>query len=130
MIVVDATAVTDALTCAPGSDALRALLAGEELHALHLLDHQVVAAVHALRGTGHLSAARAADVLTDYEDLPVERWAQAAPLRLRALQLSGAHTSPDAAAHVALAQALGCPLVTRDPALARAAGHLVAVPAV
>jgi predicted nucleic acid-binding protein len=127
VIVVDSTAVTDALTGAPGSDGVRAVLAGEELHAPALLDYQVVAAVRALTRGGHLSPGRAVDVLTDFEDLPLWRWAAAAPLRRRALQLGGTGTGTDDAAYVALAQALGCPLVTRDAGLARGAGHLVAV---
>ncbi len=45
MIVVDASAVVDALSGHPGTDMLRARLASEELHAPTLLDHEVLSAL-------------------------------------------------------------------------------------
>ncbi len=69
-----------------------------------------------------MSAARALDVLTDFEDLPVHRWAAGDALRRRAFDLRQNLTAYDGA-YVALAEALECPLVTRDVRLARAAGH-------
>jgi predicted nucleic acid-binding protein len=126
VIVVDSTAVLDALTCPQGSEALRGVLAAEEVHVPALVDYEVVAGVRALVRAGALSSARGQDVLTDLDDLPLWRWEPADPLRRRALQLSTT-MSAEGAACVALAQALGCPLVTRRPELGRAAGHLVPV---
>ena len=122
MIVVDSAAVVDALTAVPGSDALRARLATEELHAPSLVDFEVVSALRGLTLGGHLSVTRAEDLLTDFEDLPVQRWPSAHALRKRAFQLRNNLSAYDAA-YVALAEALDCPLVTRDGRLARSSGH-------
>ena len=122
MIVVDSAAVVDALTNLTGTDELRAYLAAEELHAPSLLDYEVVSAVRGLTLGGHLSAARAQDVLTDFEDLPIRRWPSADALRRRVFQLRDNISAYDAA-YVALAEALGCPLLTRDSQLAWSSGH-------
>ncbi len=50
------------------------------------------------------------------------RWAASGPLRRRTFALRAALSAYDAA-YVALAEALDCPLVTRDERLARSAGH-------
>lgn len=126
MIVIDASAVVDALTVAPGTEALREFLAAHELHAPALLDFEVVAALRGLTLAGHISAARARESLTDYDALPIQRWLAEAPLRLRAYALRDNLSAYDAA-YVALAEALGCPLVTRDMRLARSASHAAAV---
>jgi len=122
VIVVDATVVVDALTGVTGSDEPRVRLRTEELHAPMLLDFEVVAAVRGLTLGGHLSAARADDVLTDYDELPLRRWEAAHPLRRRAFWLRHNVSAYDGA-YVALAEALNCPLLTRDARLARAGGH-------
>lgn len=122
MIVVDSAAVVDALAAAPGTGELRDQLATEELHAPSLIDFEVVAALRGLTLGGHLSVARAADLLTDYDDLPLQRWASAHALRRRAFELRDNISAYDAA-YVALAEALDCPLLTRDGRLARSTGH-------
>lgn len=122
MIVVDSAAVVDALATAPGSQELRAYLATQELHAPSLLDFEVVSAVRGLTLGGRLSPDRAQDLLTDFDDLAVRRWPSADPLRRRALQLRDNVSAYDAA-YVALAEALGCPLLTRDARLVRTTGH-------
>lgn len=119
---MDSAAVVDALTAVAGSDALRARLAAEELHAPSLVDFDVVAALRGLTLGGHLSVTRAEDLLTDFDDLPVQRWPSADALRRRAFQLRNNVSAYDAA-YVALAEALDCPLVTRDGRLARSSGH-------
>lgn len=122
MIVVDSAAVVDALTAVAGTDGLRAQLATEELHAPSLVDFEVVSALRGLTLGGHLSATRAEDLLTDFDDLPLQRWESADALRRRAFQLRDNISAYDAA-YVALAEALDCPLVTRDGRLARSTGH-------
>ncbi len=122
MIVVASAAAVDALTAVNGTDELRAHLAREELHAPHLIDFEVVSALRGLTLGGYLSASRAEDLLTDFNDLPLQRWPSADALRRRAFQLRNNLSAYDAA-YVALAEAIGCPLVTRDGRLARSSGH-------
>lgn len=122
MIVVDSSAVVDALTAVAGTDELRAHLARDDLHAPTLVDFEVVSALRGLTLRGHLSATRAQDVLSDFDDLPIHRWPSADALRRRAFQLRDNVSAYDAA-YVALAEALNCPLVTRDSRLARSSGH-------
>ena len=126
MIVVDAAAVVDALTAVGGSDGLRAALASEELHAPALLDFEVVSALRGLTLSGKISATRAEDVLTDFEDLPIHRWPAGDALRRRAFSLRHNLSAYDAA-YIALAEALECPLLTRDARLARSTGHTARV---
>ncbi len=122
MIVVDSAAVVDALGAVAGGEALRSYLEAEELHAPMLLDFEVVSALRRLTLAEHLSAARAADLLTDFEDLSIERWPCADALRRRAFALRDNVSTYDTA-YVALAEALECPLLTRDSRLAGSSGH-------
>jgi predicted nucleic acid-binding protein len=122
VIVVDSAAVVDALSAVAGTDELRAHLAAEDLHAPSLVDFEVVSALRGLTLRGHLSVARAEDLLTDFDDLPLQRWPSADALRRRAFQLRENVSACDAA-YVALAEALDCPLLTRDVRLARSSGH-------
>ena len=61
-------------------------------------------------------------LLSDFDDLPIHRWPSAGGLRLRAFDLRDTLSAYDAA-YVALAEALDCPLLTRDARLGRAFGH-------
>ena len=122
MIVVDAVAVVDALTGLGDAQSLRERLEVEELHAPTVLDYEVVSSLRGLTRGRILSVARAEDLLADFEDLPVRRWPFADALRRRVFQLRDSISAYDAA-YVALAEALDCPLVTRDARLARSSGH-------
>ncbi|NHA69390.1 type II toxin-antitoxin system VapC family toxin [Phycicoccus flavus] len=126
MIVVDCAAVVDALAAVDGGEALEEELARNRLHAPSLLDYEVGSAVRGLVLGGHLGVNRARDLLADYDALPVRRWPDAAALRDRAFDLR-ANVSAYDAAYVVLAEALGCPLLTRDARLARAVAGLVEV---
>jgi predicted nucleic acid-binding protein len=126
VIIVDCTAVVDALTAIDGTDDLRAALADEELSAPALLDFEVVSALRGLTLRGHLTAKRAEDALTDFNDLEIRRWPAGDGLRRRAFQLRHNVSAYDAA-YVALAEALDCALLTRDVRLASASGHLVTI---
>ena len=96
MIVVDSAAVVDALTVASGSQDLRAELTAEELHAPTLLDFEIVSALRGLTLSGQLSAARAQDALTDFDDLAIQRWPSGAALQLGAFSLRDNLTAYDA----------------------------------
>lgn len=126
MIVVDCAAVVDALTAVEGSEDLRAALADEDLHAPTLLDFEVVSALRGLTLRNNISPARARDALTDFDALSIQRWPSAAPLRLRAYSLRDNLSAYDAA-YVVLAEALQCPVLTRDTRLARSSGHDVEI---
>lgn len=126
MIVVDCAAVVDSLTAVEGSDALASRLAEDDLHAPALLDFEVLAALRGLTHGGHLSAARAEDALADFDDLTIERWPLPEPLRRRVFALRENLSAYDAA-YVALAEALDCPLLTRDRRLARSSGHSASI---
>lgn len=123
MIVVDASTVVDHLW---GVDTKLLDAAPGRMHSPHLLDHEVVSALRRATMSGQMSATRADEALTDFADLRVVRWMAAADLRRRAFELRHDITAYDAA-YVALAEALDCPLVTRDERLARTAGRLVDV---
>jgi predicted nucleic acid-binding protein len=126
VIVVDCAALVDVLTGVEGSGGLRDRLVDEDLHAPSLVDYEVVSALRGMVRRGALDTARAAAVLTDLDDLPMERWPAHAELRRRAWELRDAVSAYDAA-YVALAEALDCPLVTRDVRLARSSGHTAVV---
>lgn len=122
MIVVDAAAVADSLTFVAGSVDLRAHLASEELHAPALLDFEFVSALRGLVLGGRLSVSRAEDALSDFDDLTIQRSPSSDTLRRRAFGLRDNLSAYDAS-YVALAEALECPLLTRDARLARSGGH-------
>lgn len=122
MIVVDASAIVDALTLPEGAEAVHDRIAGESLHAPHLLDIEVVSGLRGLVLGGDLSAFRGMDALTDYENLRIERWPATDGFRRRAFGLRHSLSAYDAS-YVTLAEALECPLVTRDQPLSRSGGH-------
>lgn len=101
-------------------------MAGERLHAPHLLDVEVASALRALTLGRHLTPGRAQDALSDFDDLLVERWPTTDALRRRSLELRHNVSAYDAT-YVALAEALGCPLLTRDRRLQRAVKDVVPV---
>jgi predicted nucleic acid-binding protein len=126
VIVVDTSAIVDALSLQDGTAGLRHRLANADLQAPHLIDYEVGSVVRGLANGGRLSEPRAMDLLTDFMDLPIERWPATGALLRRAFQLPHNLSSYDAA-YVVLAEALACPLVTRDARLAKAAPSTVEV---
>jgi predicted nucleic acid-binding protein len=126
VIVVDASALVDVLTRPTDAAQLRLVLAKSDLHAPAMLDYEVVSALRRRTLRLELSVTRAQDALTDFEDLSIRRWPLLDGLRRRVFSLRDSFTAYDAS-YVALAEALECPLVTRDQRLARAARELVEV---
>ena len=120
MIVVDASAILELLLNTPHAArvAERLFVAGETLHAPHLLDLEVAQVLRRYAAAGALTEERGTQALQDLGDLPFERYPHNLFLE-RIWELRHTLTAYDAA-YVALAEALAAPLVTRDAALAGA----------
>lgn len=121
MIVVDASVLAVALAddAADGAKA-RSRLRGETLTAPDLIDLEVLSVWRRLSGAGSLTARRATRAVEDLLVLPLRRVPHR-PLLGRCWQLR-ANLTPYDAAYVALAEALGCGLLTADRRIARAPG--------
>lgn len=121
MIVIDASIVASALGD-DGSDGGRARdrLVGERLFAPELVDLEVASVWRRAARSGRLERRRAHQALTDLASLPLDR-APHQPLMGRIWELRE-NLTPYDAAYVALAEALGTPLLTADQHLARAPG--------
>lgn len=123
MIVVDASALLEFLLQTPTGTRVEARLFRDyhEFHAPHLLDVEIVQALRRLVRTGELSAERAAAAIADLSDFDLHRHAHL-DLLTRTWTLRENITAYDAM-YVALAEALGAPLLTCDAALASAPGR-------
>jgi predicted nucleic acid-binding protein len=117
VVVVDSSAMVGALL-RPGR--CRERLSEEELHAPHLLDSEVTSALRGLVLGDRLDAERAGRALVGLQGAGVRRYA-ALPMTRRVWQLRADLNAYDAL-YVALAERLGCVLVTADPRIARAPG--------
>jgi predicted nucleic acid-binding protein len=93
---------------------------------LDRLDFEFVSSLRGLILRGKLNVARAEDALTDFEDLPIQRWPAEDFLRRLIFALRENLSTYDAA-YVALAETLDCPLVTRAIRLARSTAHRVQI---
>jgi predicted nucleic acid-binding protein len=122
VIVVDASVVLEVLLRTPHSDEIadRLLRPHERLHAPHLLDLEVAQVLRRYAERGELTDARGREALDLLGLFPLTRHAHE-PLLHRIWQLRSSLTAYDAA-YVALAEALGVTLVTRDARIARASG--------
>lgn len=120
MIVVDASVLVTALLddFDEGDAARDHLLKRPGLHAPHLLDLEVLSAFR--RRWARLGEKRMSLALKDLRDLPLTRYPHL-PFSGRIIELGGSLTVYDAA-YVALAEALGCSLLTADRKLTRAPG--------
>jgi predicted nucleic acid-binding protein len=123
VIVVDASALLEALLRTPAAKAVeRRLFAPREtLHAPHLLDVEVAQVIRRYAASGEIDSARGRAALADLTDFPLRRYPHEFLLP-RVWDLRNNLTAYDAV-YVALAEALGAPLLTRDQRLAAAAGH-------
>ncbi len=122
MIVADASAILEVLLRTPAAPAIEARLfePGEALHAPHLIDLEVLQVLRRYAAAGEISAARAREALDDLAAFRLRRWAHD-PLAQRIWELRQNLTAYDAA-YVALAEALGAPLLTRDRRMVSAPG--------
>jgi len=123
VIVIDASALLEALLQTPAAAAVEERLFGERLplHAPHLIDLEVTQVLRRYEATGELDAARCRDALDALQDFSLRRY-QHDVLLPRVWELRHNLTAYDAV-YVALAEALAATLLTRDRHLAAASGH-------
>jgi predicted nucleic acid-binding protein len=123
VIVLDASAVVELLLGTKAGIAVRQRVSGgnESLHAPHLMDVEVAQVLRRYQATGAIDDTRGREALEDLGDLDVARYPHD-PLLLRVWQLRANLTAYDAV-YVALAEALGAPLLTRDRRIASVPGH-------
>ena len=122
MIVIDASALVELLvTGTPRSARLAARVRAETLHAPHLVDLETLSVLRSLEARKVLGTKDAGRAVSDLGMLAMTRYPHD-PLIARVWQLRGNLTAYDAC-YVALAEALGAPLVTCDAKLAAAPGH-------
>jgi predicted nucleic acid-binding protein len=121
VIVVDASVIAPALAD-DGEDGVRARsrLRGERIAAPELLDLEVISTIRKAHRAGHLDDRRADMAIADLNDFDLERVSHR-PLLLRIWELRANVTAYEAA-YVALAEALGTPLLTSDIRLSRSPG--------
>jgi len=127
LIVVDASVLVNAIADG-GADGRRAraeLRAAGDVAAPDLIDVETAAALRRRWLAGTLSARRFASAIEDLDALAIDRY-PALPLMRSAYELRANVTAYDAA-YVALAEALGCELLTADRRLANAPGTRCAV---
>ena len=123
MIVVDASALLEALLQTPAAESVERWLfdARETLHAPHLLDAEVAQVIRRYAAAGEIGQERGRAALADLADFPLRRYPHRFLLP-RVWELRSNLTAYDAM-YVALAEALDAPLLTRDRRLATAPGH-------
>ena len=121
MLIVDTSALVEALVGRAPDPALVERLSDDgELHAPHLIDVEILHVLRRLTRAGALSDDRAHDARVDFAELAVIRYPHE-PLADRVWDLRH-NLTPYDAVFVALAEALGAPLVTCDARLAAAPG--------
>lgn len=119
MIVIDASALVEVLLQTPRARAIERCMRGRELVAPDALDVEVLHALRAIERGGKATPPRVTRAITLLGELPIDRVAVGS-LHQEAWALRHALSMYDAA-YVAVAQVLGCALLTLDRRLAAGA---------
>jgi predicted nucleic acid-binding protein len=117
VIVLDASAALSGLLNAGPA---RESLAGEQLHAPHLVDSEVASGLRRHVASNHIAADEAWAALDAWRRLGLTRYPMHGLLE-RVWELRDNLSAYDAG-YVALAESLGCSLVTADVRISRAPG--------
>lgn len=127
MIVVDASALVEVLLRTPAAKAVekRLFAPQQTLHVPHLIDVEVTQVIRRYAAAGDIGGKRGREALADLAAFPLHRYPHDVFLP-RLWELRHNLAAYDAV-YIALAEALGVPLLTRDGRLANAAGHGVRV---
>ena len=122
MIVLDASVLANAVgdDAGDGADARREMRVAGDAGVPDLAYVEVVSVLRKRWLAGDLTLERFADAVEALADLPLARYSMVSLLS-RIFELR-ANLTPYDAVYVALAEALECPLLTNDRALARAPG--------
>jgi predicted nucleic acid-binding protein len=121
MLVVDASCLAEVVLAGPDSESVRRHLERDPDQASpHLVDAEVLGVIRRTHLRQQIDATGARLALEDLENWPGAR-VDHRPLLQRAWELRDALSAPDAL-YVALAEALGAPLLTLDRRLTRATG--------
>jgi predicted nucleic acid-binding protein len=118
--VVDASALVELLLQGERAPAVAHAVRGTEMTAPDVVNPEVLSVLRRMERTGDVRPERARQAVADLLDAPVRRYATL-PLLPVVWELRGSVSAYDAC-YVALARALGCPLVTGDLRLTRAPG--------
>lgn len=118
MIVIESSAMVDALVDEPANPELLALIADSELHAPSLIDYEVASALRGHALGGKLADRQVEDAVEDFRSFQIDRY-PLSHMTGSVLDLRDNFTVYDAA-YIVLARALEAPLVTVDTKLAGA----------
>jgi predicted nucleic acid-binding protein len=122
MIVVDASAIVHLLLMpAADPEVIGTLESAGKLNAPHLIDAEVLNALRKRVFLKEVSSGRARQAIEDFGALTIKRW-PITPFTERIWALRHNLTAYDAS-YVALAEALGVPVVTRDGGIKGSSGH-------
>ncbi len=122
MIVIDASALLEVLLRTSAAPAVEArMFSGATVHAPHVLDLEIAQVLRRYERAGELDRARGSTALEDLAAFEIARYPHDVFLP-RVWSLRANATAYDAC-YIALAEALGAPLITSDRRLSRVPGH-------
>ncbi len=126
MIVIDASAIIDALLVTEDMESLVAIADAEDWHAApNFIDVEFLSGLRRLELGGHITAARARSAIADFQLFNLLRF-DVSELVSDIWRLRHNVSTYDAA-YVALARLLDIRVITRDRKLAKTTGHTAVI---